>query len=70
MVQDLLAAGYGSIEFGKTTNGSIQIPFTRVADFAASAGLILLWSLKNPKFPHKVIKTKHRFLSSSLSGVS
>jgi hypothetical protein len=44
--QDLIAAGYGSTEFGKTTNG-----------------LILFWSLKNPKFPHKAIKTKHSITS-------
>lgn len=44
--QDLIAAGYGSTDFGKTTNG-----------------LILFWSLKNPKFPHKAIKTKHSVTS-------
>lgn len=41
--KDMLAAGYGSVDFGKTNTG----------------GLILFWSLKNPTHPQKIIHTKH-----------
>lgn len=44
--QDLLAAGYGSLEFGNT-----------------NTGMILFWSLKNPKYPQKIIHTKHSVTS-------
>ena len=48
--QDLLAAGYGSHDFGNS-----------------SAGLVLCWSLKNPRWPCKIIRTKHSVTSLDFS---
>jgi WD40 repeat protein len=40
---DLLVAGYGNVAFGKKHN----------------AGLVLFWSVKNERYPQKIIHTKH-----------
>jgi WD40 repeat protein len=77
---DLLAAGYGSLEFGhssrdRTTGqalGGIQVPIlpkdgSAAGQLPAGGGLILFWSLKNPSFPQKIFYTKSSVTSLDFS---
>lgn len=53
---DLLAVGYGQIDF---LQDSTQKTITANKDDDAAGGLVLFWSLRNPDYPEKVLTTSH-----------
>ena len=53
---DLLAVGYGQIDF---LQDSTQKTLTANKDDDAAGGLVLFWSLRNPDYPEKVLTTSH-----------
>jgi hypothetical protein len=60
---DLLAAGYGPAEFndaakfGNEQYGFILVEKLRQAGIGTTAGLIALWTLKNPECPTRLIRS-------------
>eukprot|EP01035_Chromulina_nebulosa_P017614 gene17614-23189_t len=56
---DLLAVGYGKIDRFKDINESID-----------TGGLILFWSLRNPDYPEKILRTVHSVTSLEFSRLS
>lgn len=78
---DLLAAGYGSLEFGHSSRdrfgnaiNGIRVPRLPkdgargdADDASSGAGLILFWSLANPAYPAKVFHTRSSVTSLDFS---
>ena len=65
---DILAVSYGKADFnlGNLTPCKAGVP----VDEELSGGLVLFWSLRNPEYPEKILRTTHAVTSLDFSRLS
>jgi WD40 repeat protein len=56
---DLLAVGYGKIDFLQDNVSKSYLTDGKSNEDAINGGLVLFWSLRNPDYPQKVLTTSH-----------
>jgi hypothetical protein len=64
---DLLAVGYGKIDFVPDSTSSKGPNGEELSEEELSSGLVLFWSLRNPDYPEKVLRTPYAITSLDFS---
>jgi dynein intermediate chain 4, axonemal len=64
---DLLAVGYGKIDFIPNSAPSKGPNGEDLSEEEVSSGLVLFWSLRNPDYPEKVLRTPYAITSLDFS---
>ena len=64
---DILAVSYGRTSFKLDVNSH---KLGQAVDEESAGGLVLFWSLRNPEYPEKILRTKHPVTASDFSRFS
>jgi hypothetical protein len=64
---DLLAVGYGKIDFVPDSTSAKGANGEELTEEELSSGLVLFWSLRNPDYPEKVLHTPYAITSLDFS---
>jgi dynein intermediate chain 4, axonemal len=66
--KDILAVGYGKVDFLPTTTQPARgSKGEELSEEELASGLVLFWSLRNPDYPEKVLRTPHAITAIDFS---
>lgn len=64
---DLLAVGYGKIDFISGTADTKDANGQELTEEELASGIVLFWSIRNPDYPEKVLRTPHAITALDFS---
>ena len=64
---DLLAVGYGKIDFVSSNHHTKDANGKELTEEELSSGMVLFWSIRNPDYPEKVLHTPHAITALDFS---